>query len=701
VPNDAADIATPFHDLDDYLAIPRVTGLRLSPDGTWLAATVQTLSADRKKHVTSVWRIDAGGGKARRLTWSADGEGSPRFLPDGSLLFTSKRHDPAGDGGDGGDDGPKAALWLLPAGGGEARVVAALPGGVAGVETAADGDAIVVTSPVLADADASGEPTVPGDERLRKERKDAGVSAILHESVPVRYWDHDLGPDDPRLFAVTRPSGEEPEGEQAADAKDAPRDLTPDADRALAEQSFTVSPDGTAVAAGWWRWRDGVQSHSELVRLDLTTGKRTVLVTDPEFNYSDPAFSPDGRTVVCVRGTHNTPEKPHDFTLVLLDAEGGEQADLTPDLDRWPVNPVWEPTGRRVYFTADDGGRHPVFRVDIRTREVAKVTTDDAYYSDLCPAPDGSALYALRAAVDEPSAPVRIDLAANQAKDQAKDQVTRLDSPGARPALPGRLTEITATADDGHSIRSWLVLPHDASPETKAPLLLWVHGGPMASWNSWSWRWNPWLMAAKGYAVLLPDPALSTGYGQDFVARGYHQWGPRTFGDVMAATDAAVRREDIDETRTAMMGGSYGGYMANWIAGHTDRFSAIVSHAGVWALDQMFATTDWPMFWWPEFGDPLTSPAMYEENSPHRHVKNIRTPMLVIHGNLDYRVPLGEALRLWWDLKRHQVPAKFLYFPDENHWILKPGNSKVWYQTVFAFLAQHVRDEPWRRPHLL
>jgi dipeptidyl aminopeptidase/acylaminoacyl peptidase len=699
VPNDAADIATPFHDLDDYLAIPRVTALRLSPDGTWLAASVQTLNAERKKFVTSVWRIDTGGAPARRLTRSAEGEGSPRFLPDGSLLFTSKRPDPDGDGNgaDSGTGDDKAALWLLPAGGGEARNAATLPGGVTSVETAAGSDAIVVTSPALPAAGEGngGESTVADDERLRKERKDAGVSAILHESVPVRYWDHDLGPADLRLFAVARPSGEEPGGEpgKQADAKDAPRDLTPDAGRALAEQSVTVSPDGAMAAAGWWRWRDGVQSHSELVRLDLATGTRTVLLADPEVDYSSPAFSPDGRSVVCVRGTHHTPTKPNDFTLVLVGSEGGEETDLLPDFDRWPADPVWEPAGGRVYFTADDGGRHPVFAVDISTGEVTKLTTDDGYYSDLCPAPDGTTLYALRAAVDEPLTPVRIGLVPNQ--------VTRLDCPGARPALPGRLTEFTAVADDGHQIRSWLVLPHDASPERKAPLLLWVHGGPMMSWDSWSWRWNPWLMAAKGYAVLLPDPALSTGYGQDFVARGYHNWGSRPLADVTAATDAAVRREDIDEARTAMMGGSYGGYMANWIAGHTDRFSAIVSHAGLWTLEAMFGTTDMPMFWRPQFGDPLTSPAMYEENSPHRHIENIRTPMLVIHGSLDYRVPIGEALRLWWDLNRHQVPAKFLYFPDENHWVLKPGNVKVWYETVFAFLAEHVRDEPWRRPPLL
>ena len=346
---------TPFHDLGDFVALPRVAGLRLAPDGTWLAAAVQTLSTDKKKYLTSIWRIDAQGGPARRLTRSAEGEGSPRFLPDGSLLFTSKRPDPAGAKQDP-DSGDVNALWLLP-------------------ETAA-------------------------------------------------------------------------------------------------------------------------------------------------------------------------------------------------------------------------------------------------------------------------------------------------------------------------AVR-------------QAPLLLWVHGGPMSSWNSWSWRWNPWLMAARGYAVLLPDPALSTGYGLEFIARAHREWGARPYADIMAVTEAALARPDIDADRVAMMGGSYGGYMANWMAGHTDRFKAIVSHAGLWALDQMFGTTDHPMFWRRQFGDPLTSPEMYEKNSPDRYIGRIRTPMLVIHGNKDYRVPVGEALRLWWDLSRHGAEAKFLYFPDENHWILTPGHAQIWYETVFAFLAQHVLGQEWQRPRLL
>jgi dipeptidyl aminopeptidase/acylaminoacyl peptidase len=172
----------------------------------------------------------------------------------------------------------------------------------------------------------------------------------------------------------------------------------------------------------------------------------------------------------------------------------------------------------------------------------------------------------------------------------------------------------------------------------------------------------------------------------------------------MAITDATVARPDIDQTRTAAMGGSYGGYMANWIAGHTDRFQAIVSHAGLWALDQMFGTTDLPSYWRRLFGDPLANPERYVANSPHRHLGAITTPMLVIHGDKDYRVPVGEALRLWAELNTRPGGAagmKFLYFPDENHWILNPGNAVVWYEAVLAFLATHLLGEPWHRPDLL
>ena len=264
------------------------------------------------------------------------------------------------------------------------------------------------------------------------------------------------------------------------------------------------------------------------------------------------------------------------------------------------------------------------------------------------------------------------------------------------------MTEVDATATDGARVRGWLVLPEGASAEAPAPLLLWIHGGPLNSWNAWSWRWNTMLAAARGWAVLLPDPALSTGYGLEHIARGWNAWGGHPFTDLMAITDAVVDRDDIDEARTAAMGGSFGGYMANWVAGHTDRFDAIVTHASLWALDQFGGTTDDSSYW-----QSIFTPEALETNSPHRAVADIVTPMLVVHGDHDYRVPIGEGLRLWSELAEHhadpdgRMPHRFLYFPDENHWVLKPQHAKVWYETVFAFLDEHVRGSEWRRPELL
>jgi dipeptidyl aminopeptidase/acylaminoacyl peptidase len=245
------------------------------------------------------------------------------------------------------------------------------------------------------------------------------------------------------------------------------------------------------------------------------------------------------------------------------------------------------------------------------------------------------------------------------------------------------------------------VLPRDTSPENPAPLAVFIHGGPVGSWNTWHWRWNPHVFVEGGWAVLLPDPALSLGYGIEALRRGWGRWGDVVYDDLMRAVDGAEGREDIDAGKTIAMGGSFGGYMANWIAGHTDRFRAIVTHASLWNLEGFHGATDLGAWWEQEFGDPYEDPELYRKNSPHLYIKNIDTPMLVIHGELDYRVPIGEALTLWTDLKRHGVEAKFLYFPDENHFILKPNNSRIWYETVQGFIDQHALGREWTRPDLL
>ncbi|MBW0092845.1 S9 family peptidase [Pseudonocardia sp. KRD-184] len=659
-----------FDDLQDYLDLPRLSGLALSPDGTRLVVSAATPGPDRTRFVTALWEVDPAGERpARRLTRSAKGEGGAVFTPGGDVLFTSARPDPGA--AEQPPDSP-AALWRLPASG-EAEVVGTRPGGVGGVVVAREAGTVVVTSMTLPGS-TSGE----DDEARRRARREKKVSGVLHAAHPVRFWDHDLGPDAPRLLTAPEPGG-------------GWIDLTPEPGAALVEGDHDVTPDGRHVVSTWAVPLRGGGTRSTLVVIDVATGERRVLADDPGHEFSAPVLSPDGTRVACVRERFSTPDTPTDMRLVVVPLAGDEPVDVAPGWDRWAGGARWTPDGAALVVTADDGGRAPVFRIEDGT--VTRLTGDHGAYTDVRVSPDGAHVYALRSAVDAPPAPVRLDA---RTPDQ---QPVLLPAPEPAPEVPGTLTEVHAAAADGTPLRAWLVLPDAEGP---APLVLWVHGGPLGSWNAWQWRWNPWLMAARGYAVLLPDPALSTGYGLDFVARGWGEWGGAPYNDLMALTDAAVARDDVDADRTAAMGGSFGGYMANWIAGHTDRFAAIVTHASLWALDQFGPTTDAPWYWRREM-----TPEMAEAHSPHRFADAISTPVLVIHGDRDHRVPVGEALRLWWDLVSRfdgdpdHLPHRFLVFPDENHWILTPQNAAVWYETVIAFLDHHVLGKDWATPELL
>ena len=689
---------TPFHDLDHYLSIPRVSGLALSPDGSRLVATVSTLNGKGTEFATALWELDPAGQKhARRITRSARGEAGAAFAANGDVYFTSARPDPESP-----EEEPVNALWMLPADGGEARVVLSRPGGISRIMTARDADAAFVTAEVLAGSADEGD-----DAERRKSRTDKKVSAILHSEYPVRFWDADLGPAQPRIFAVEPGEAKAPGKPATVDAT-APlalRNLTPDAGPRLREAETVASPDGKTIYSSYTRPLAKADSRSVLVAVDVASGSLKVLLDREGMSYFPGPVSPDGRTLVVVSESDSTPHRAPEIKLHLLDLSGGAAVDsaaglqpLAHDWDRWAKPAAWLPDGSAILVTADDDGASPIFRISVPSAAaqvgVSRVTQDAAAYTDVVISPEGRHAYALRSSYAFPAEAVRIDLATGE--------TTRLPAPAERPACPGRLERIAATASDGSRVPAYLALPEGASAESPAPLLLWIHGGPLGSWNAWTWRWNPWLLTARGYAVLLPDPALSTGYGQSYIQRGWGSWGKAPFTDLMAVTDAAVERPDIDQTRTAAMGGSFGGYMANWVAGNTDRFKAVVTHASLWALDQFGPTTDASQYWLKEMTEEMA-----RENSPHLHVENINTPMLVIHGDKDYRVPIGEGLRLWYELlsksrlaadDEGQTPHRFLYFPDENHWILQPQHAKVWYQVVEWFLARNVLGQDLELP---
>lgn len=688
-------MTTPFDSLDDYYALPRIDAAATSPDGSHVVLTVATLTKDRTGYERSLWSVHADGtGVPRRLTRSTTGESGAVFTSSGDLLFVSAR--PDNDAA----DGAPAQLWLLPAAGGEARPVTRLAGGVSAVVTAADSDRIVIASSLLPEA-----ATIEADAKLRAERKKLKVSAIIHDTYPVRYWDHDLGPHEPALFALdlndladapaviatADQAVDEVVGATAApEAADEPYPAGLPRPRILLRgrvagtAGMALTPDGATLIASVPE-PQGRDARYRLVAIDTATGELRVVRDEADVDVEMPAISRDGARVAYVRTAKSTPAGPADQELWAGALDGSGAQRLASRWDRWPSSIRFADDDSALVVTADHDGRGSVFTVPLDggdADEVTQITHDDFAYTHVEPVSGTTDVIALRSNWMTPPHPVRI---------AAGGAVTPLASPAPSPATTASMVEVETTAEDGARVRGWLVLPEGADAATPAPLLLWIHGGPLNSWNAWSWRWSPLLAAARGYAVLLPDPALSTGYGLDFIARGWDAWGAAPFTDLMSITDAVVARDDIDQTRTAAMGGSFGGYMANWVAGHTDRFDAIVTHASLWAFDQFAGTTDFAPYW-----QSIFSPEGAIANSPHRFVADIRTPMLVIHGDRDYRVPIGEGLRLWADLNEHHAaedgtsPHRFLYYPDENHWILSPQNARVWYETVFAFLEENL-----------
>jgi dipeptidyl aminopeptidase/acylaminoacyl peptidase len=657
---------SPFEDLAAFAAMARVTTLAVSSAGRVVAAVEEPDEAVAT-YVSALWELDPEGQvPARRLTWSGKGESDPVFLADGSLVFVSSRVD------------DEAALWRLPAGG-EACVLARYPGGIRGPVVAVGTGAVLASGsrPVGADDDGA---------LLRAEQKDRKITAIVHTGMPIRYWDHELGDVSPRLLVVADPEGQTRRAPQDGAA---PLDLVPDAAFELVNAEYDITADGTLAATTWTERRPRGQNRVCIALVDVVSGTRRLLEPDRDASFRGPRLSPDGRLVAVVSEMQGHFDEP--MTVGLRIMATAPNSPVATDIDIGDVFPrewCWSPDGSTLYVSGDWHGRGAVLAVDVAHGRVVRRLAADASYSSLASAANGERLYAIRSAVDSPPTPVHLDPAAS---DQAPVQLL---APTGFLELPGTLEEVDVGVSEGASARAWLCLPPPG--DTPAPVMLWVHGGPFSSWNSWSWRWNPWVAVERGWAVLLPDPALSTGYGPGWWARAWPHRAEPVWQDLEAVLDAALARPDLDASRTACLGGSFGGYITNWVAGHTDRFGAIVTHAGLWALDQQHTTTDIPAWKNGLVGTPEDRPEWFAANSPHHTAARIRTPMLIVHGNRDYRVPFGEAQRLWWDLVSRfegppeELPHRFLQFTGENHWISSPANAEIWYETVLGFCAQYV-----------
>lgn len=672
---------TPRYETPEQLvATPRLTGLSGHRNGPVIALR-QELSSDGKRYVKHAWSVPrpTDGDRAPVPLTSGDhGVQEVCPAPSGELYFTSDR--PMD-----GDHEKRSRLWLLPERG-DARMVLDMPEGIS--DPKLGGDMLFFLSGMHPSAKGAADELARNRE-LHELREESGASPMLYDRAPFRYWDHDLPAAETALWFVDTAALAE-----SRDAGEAVRRVDLPAGRLT---RYSVAPDGTWLIAQLTAWLPEGWERSQLWRVPITAdgaGQAELFRDATEEDWWEPGpVSPDGSRVVLERDVVWRDGVNLQISLWVHDLRTGRDTEVVPTDEYWAGESRWIDDDSFV-CTSDYQGRGIVLRatcprggdssIDVLAGGAEQPWTYCAVH------PVGDAFYGLRATYDHP-----LEVVTWSGREFCAEP-TRIDGLVPDDAVPGRLEEVTTTAEDGTSIRAWLALPEGEG--TEHPLLVFVHGGPWASNNQWSWRWNPWPFVARGYAVLFPDPAISTGYGQAMIDRGQQELGGAPFTDVMALVEATTQRADIDAQRQALLGGSYGGYMANWVATQTaDRFRCIVTHASLWNLDSMGATTDNTE--WREAMGPAQA-AVY---SPHRFVDRIQVPMLVIHGDKDYRVPISQGIELWSDLQlRTRVEGhRFLYFPDENHWILKPANSRAWYETVLAFLAEHVLGEEWQRPELL
>lgn len=663
-------------EVEDLFRLHRLSDPQISPDGKRVAYVVTDVVKAENRTDADIWVTNADGrDRPTKLTNSPKHDRHPRWSPDGKwIAFESAR-----------EGVPQ--IYVLPTAGGEPKKLTTLSTGASQPIWSPDGKSVAFVSAVY--PAFSNKPFAEAD-RLNRETTEAWekgkVKARLIENLLYRHWDAWVENKRLHIFVVNVKSDGTAEGE--------PRDVTPGENDAQPTSSTFAAGDELAFSTNSKELfftappvplrEQAWSTNHDIWAARVDTGAKRQITTNLAAD-GHPRPSPNGKWMA-YRAQARAGFEADRWEIWLLDLASGEARSLTRQWDYSVDEIAWAADSTALWVEAQDKGSRPLWRVPIDGSEITRVPGPGSK-SEISVSPVGNWAAFTQQSFVRPGEIARIDNIATPAKvlTQANDELLdnlQLSQP----------ESVIVSGAGGTPVQMYIVKPPGFDPTKKYPLVFWVHGGPQSAFlDAWSTRWNPQVWAAQGYVVSLANPRGSTGFGQKFTDEISQDWGGQVFEDLMACLSHLEKQPYIDTGRMAAAGASFGGYMMNWFEGHTDKFRCLINHDGVYNFDSMYGTTEELWFDEWEHGIPWENPD-FNKFSPHRFAAKFSTPMLVIHNDLDFRVPITEGLQVFTVLQRKGIPSKLLMFPDEGHWVLKPQNSELWHKTIFDWLGSYLKN---------
>jgi dipeptidyl aminopeptidase/acylaminoacyl peptidase len=652
----------PF-DVGTMLRLARIGEPVLSPDGKSVAFTVQTVDLDQNTKPKQIYVVSSSGGFPRQITREGTDNERPRWSSDSrQIYFVSNR------------DG-SSQVWRMNPDGGSASQITHLSTEAGGILLSPDGKKIVLLSAVYPDCGA--------DDACNKFNLDAEaknkVKARVITSLLYRHWTQWEGKRRQHIISINA------DGTEAKDLTPGDRDVPPFS--LGGPDDYAISPDSSEVALSMnLDPVPATSTNSDIFIVPITGGEPKKISTSPGADNA-PVYSPDGK-YLAFRSQARAGFESDRWRLMVYERATAHINNLTESLDNWVESATWTPDSTRLFYSVEDRGRTGLRMINVNGGGSVNIMSGPSSVDDVQFNSDGTFMIYSEQSGSRPGELFRVSSSGG-----TPIALTHLNDSLLSSSAIAPLEEISAESTDHTRVAAFVVKPPNFSETQKYPVLFLIHGGPEGAWGeTWSYRWNPQVFASAGFLVVMPNPRGSTGYGQKFIEDINGDWGGKVYDDIMAIVDHVAALPYADADRMAAAGGSYGGYMVDWLLGHTTRFKALVSHAGVYDLRSMAGVTE--ELWFPlwEFkGMPWDNPDMYAKWSPSFYAKDFKTPTLVLHGEMDYRVPVDQGMQLFTALQLQKVPSKLVLFPDEGHWILKPQNSVLWYNQFLEWIGEWLK----------